>query len=89
MGNGELVAHWLASIVRDEVRAGLERVYADAAAAIAERGLACWASGRCCNFGKAGHRLYVTGLEAAYTVSRLPGVAVPPDLRPSGQPVGC
>ena len=35
------------------------------------RGPACWASGRCCSFEKAGHRLYVTGLEAAYTISRL------------------
>jgi len=33
------------------------------------RGPACWASGRCCNFANAGHRLYVTGLEAAYAVS--------------------
>lgn len=38
---------------------------------IAARGPACWASGRCCNFRQAGHRLYVTGLEAAFTVSRL------------------
>jgi Fe-S-cluster containining protein len=38
---------------------------------IEARGPACWASGRCCSFEKAGHRLYVTGLEAAYTVSRL------------------
>ncbi len=34
-------------------------------------GPACWASGRCCNFAKSGHLLYVTGLEAAYTISRL------------------
>lgn len=48
----------------------LERVYSAAAGAIAERGPACWASGRCCNFEKAGHHLYVTGLEAAYCVAR-------------------
>lgn len=39
--------------------------------AIAARGPACWASGRCCRFEQFGHRLYVTGLEAALTVVRL------------------
>jgi len=56
---------------RPEVVAGLEAVFAHAAAAIEARGPACWASGRCCNFESAGHRLYTTGLEAAYTVVRL------------------
>ncbi|MDA1007713.1 MAG: hypothetical protein O2800_01730 [Planctomycetota bacterium] len=31
----------------------------------------CLASGRCCRFDQFGHRLYVTGLEAAIVVSRL------------------
>ena len=78
MGNGEWARHWLDAIAREDVRASLERVYADAAAAIAERGPACWASGRCCNFAKAGHKLYVTGLEAAYTIAQLPGATSPP-----------
>lgn len=51
--------------------AELEAIYAEAGREIARRGPACWASGRCCNFAKAGHRLYVTGLEAAYCVARL------------------
>lgn len=63
-----LARHWLDAAARPEVRRDLEAVYADAARAIAERGPACWASGRCCNFEKAGHLLYVSGLEAAYTV---------------------
>lgn len=46
----------------------LEAVYVMAREAIEARGPACWASGRCCNFEKTGHRLYCTGLEAAYTV---------------------
>lgn len=66
---------WMDAVRRADVRAGLEAVYARASAEIAKRGPACWASGRCCNFDKAGHRLYVTGLEAAYTLLRLPEVA--------------
>ena len=50
--------------------ARLEAIYADAARAVAERAPACWASGRCCNFDAFGHRLYTTGLEAAYCVDR-------------------
>jgi Fe-S-cluster containining protein len=50
------------------VRERLEAVYVMAREAIEARGPACWASGRCCNFEKTGHRLYCTGLEAAYTV---------------------
>lgn len=56
----------------------LELVFADVAKAIESRGPACWASGRCCNFEKVGHRLYVTALEAAYTLSKLP-----PERRPT------
>lgn len=64
----KLVQGWLEAVSRAEVRAELEAVFAAAAEAIAARGPACWASGRCCNFEKTGHLLYVTGLEAAYTV---------------------
>ena len=71
----ELREHWLKAIERAEVRSGLESVYEAAAVEIAARGPACWASGRCCNFERTGHRLYVTGLEAAYTVSGLPQIA--------------
>jgi len=48
----------------------IEAVYADVALQVEARGPACWASGRCCNFEKAGHLLFVTGLEAAWTVLR-------------------
>lgn len=64
-----LAGQWLAAASRPDVRRALEAVYADAAREIAGRGPACWASGRCCNFEKTGHLLYVTGLEAAYTVA--------------------
>lgn len=52
------------------VTAELEAIYARVGQEIAERGPACWASGRCCNFRKAGHDLFVTLLEAAYCVQR-------------------
>lgn len=70
-GRRELVDHWLESLRDPRVESGLEKVYAQATEAIRERGPACWASGRCCNFKAAGHRLYVTGLEAAYCLVRV------------------
>jgi Fe-S-cluster containining protein len=70
---GEIAAarQWLRAVDRDDVRAALEGVYARIGEEIARRGPVCWASGRCCNFEKTGHRLYVTGLEAAYCVRGL------------------
>lgn len=35
---------------------------------VVSRGPVCWASGRCCKFDEFGHRLYVTGLEAAWAM---------------------
>lgn len=64
-------ADWLRAAAAGVVAQELEGIYARCAEAIAARGPACWASGRCCNFEAAGHLLYVTGLEAAYTVARL------------------
>jgi len=80
---GSLADHWLRAAARETIATALEGVYADAAAAIASRGPACWASGRCCNFEKTGHRLYVTGLEAAYCLAKLPTVSAGPALTPS------
>jgi Fe-S-cluster containining protein len=73
------VAAWRAA-ARDPVVAGrLESIYADIASEVAARGPSCWASGRCCNFERTGHRLYVTGLEAAYAVAHLdPAKGHPP-----------
>jgi Fe-S-cluster containining protein len=62
---------WQRAADDSAIAAELEAVYAMVADQIEARGPACWASGRCCNFDAAGHRLYVTGLEAAYTVARL------------------
>jgi Fe-S-cluster containining protein len=62
---------WLNAIARPSLAASLEGVYVFIADQVEARGPACWASGRCCNFRDAGHRLYTTGLEAAYCVARL------------------
>jgi Fe-S-cluster containining protein len=66
-----LARAWLDAARDPRVAAELEAVYQMIADQIEARGPACWASGRCCNFEKTGHRLYVTGLEAAYTVARV------------------
>lgn len=62
---------WLTAAADPIIARELESVFAATAAEIEARGPACWASGRCCNFEKTGHRLYVTGLEAAYAIGRL------------------
>jgi Fe-S-cluster containining protein len=67
----ELVAAWLRVVEHPAVLAELEAIYDYTAAAIESRRPICTASGRCCRFESWGHRLYVTGLETAYTVSRL------------------
>lgn len=71
---------WLAAARDPGVAFELEAVYQMIADQVEARGPACWASGRCCNFEKAGHRLYVTGLEAAYTIARLESPLPPADL---------
>jgi len=74
MNEDVLIARrWIAHARREGVVARLEAIYADVAGEIEARSPACWASGRCCNFEKAGHLLYVTGLEAAYTLARHAG----------------
>ncbi len=73
-------AGWFAAARDPLIRAELESIYAAARAAIAARGPACWASGRCCRFATAGHRLYTTGLETAYALAHAPpGIALTPD----------
>lgn len=62
---------WVEAARDDGVVSALERIYDEVARAVEERGPACWASGRCCHFERAGHRLYVTGLEAAITLRRV------------------
>ncbi|MGD9689985.1 MAG: hypothetical protein AB7K52_10070 [Phycisphaerales bacterium] len=59
---------WRAALDRPGVSGELEALFTLVADQISLRGPACWASGRCCNFEAFGHRLFVTGLEAAWVV---------------------
>jgi Fe-S-cluster containining protein len=74
-GAERLAAAWLRGVRDPAVVAELEAIYQYVADATEARRPVCRASGRCCKFEEWGHRLYVTGLEAAYTVSRLSGAA--------------
>lgn len=66
----EFVSMWKDAVEQSAVVLELETIFERTAAAIVERGPACWASGRCCNFDATGHRLYVTGLETAYAIGK-------------------
>lgn len=68
----QFVPAWLAAARDPDTAAELEAVYTLVADATELRRPVCNASGRCCNFKAWDHRLYVTGLEAAYTWARLP-----------------
>jgi Fe-S-cluster containining protein len=69
--NTSIVGAWRTAASNPETAAELEAIYQMIADQVEARGPACWASGRCCKFEKTGHRLYVTGLEAAYTITKL------------------
>lgn len=51
-----------------QFRERMAALYADLEAQIAAHAPVCWNRGHCCNFGRSGHRLYVTPLELAYFV---------------------
>lgn len=69
------VAAWRAAASDALVSQEIEWIYGEIARAVQSQRPVCWTSGRCCHFEKTGHRLYVTGLEAAWTVHRLPPAA--------------
>ena len=61
----QLRSLWEHAAANEAIATAVRTIYDDVAQQVAQRGPACWASGRCCNFEAFGHRLYVTGLEAA------------------------
>lgn len=67
----DLARQWLAAAHRPEIDNQLQAIYQLIADQVAARAPVCVASGRCCNFESYGHRLYVTGLEAAWCVNQL------------------
>lgn len=68
-------AAWRAAVATPTVDADIRRLYADLDAAVQQRGPTCWTSGKCCNFDAYGHRLYVTGLEIAWVLEQVSGLA--------------
>ncbi|MGA2265810.1 MAG: YkgJ family cysteine cluster protein [Phycisphaerae bacterium] len=72
-GRALLPAEQVAACRADEgfLRA-LRNLYAAADTAVAVRGLACKACGACCDFARAGHRLYVSTGELALLVQTPP-----------------
>lgn len=54
-------------------RERMAALYAELDAEIAAHSPVCWNRGLCCNFGRTGHRLYVTALELAYFVRERDG----------------
>lgn len=69
--DASVVSAWRAAARDEGVAAEIDAIHAYVAAMVESRGPACWASGRCCNFDAAGHRLFTTGLETACVLSRL------------------
>lgn len=70
----QIVQSWLTACApHTPVSRALEAIYQHVHTETIARQPLCQASGRCCNFEKHGHRLYVTGIEAAYMFARLEG----------------
>ncbi|MEO0475571.1 MAG: hypothetical protein AAF085_06325 [Planctomycetota bacterium] len=64
---------WYEAAAREVIDHAIRGLYDELGLAVAERRPVCNASGRCCRFEEYGHRLYVTGLEIAWFLSRLSG----------------
>jgi len=62
---------WIGAVRTQSVAHELEAIFDLIVRAIDARAPVCEQSGRCCRFRSFGHDLFVTGLEVAYTLSRL------------------
>lgn len=82
-------SEWLAAACNPAIAAELEGVYAYIQAQVESRAPVCEQSGRCCNFEEYQHRLYVTGLEAAYTLKRLESPLVNAEISAARERGGC
>jgi Fe-S-cluster containining protein len=87
--NSQHVQAWRAAANSEPIIAELEAVYAYIQAQVECRRPLCTQSGNCCRFEEYQHRLYVTGLEAAYTVQRLPQPITSPAIQEAKQRGGC
>lgn len=80
---------WLAAAADAQISGELELVYERIARAVDARRPVCDQSGRCCRFEEWGHRLYVTGLEAAYLLTRLEKPLAPGEIERAREAGGC
>jgi Fe-S-cluster containining protein len=85
----EAARGWLLAARDDFLCAELEAVYDEVRRETERQKPVCVSSGRCCRFEEYGHRLYVTGLEAAYTLARLPSALTPDELEAAHAAGGC
>lgn len=67
----ELVRAWFDAAQQPAIDRAIRALYEDIRLAIDERQPRCVASGRCCHFERFDHRLFVTGLEAAWCLARV------------------
>ena len=74
---------------RPDVRDAVLRIYNDFQQQINARQPLCSASGRCCNFDRYGHRLYVTTIELATFLHQLneSGMTIPDATDPATCPL--
>lgn len=68
---GTLV-RWLELCRAPQIDAALIALHDEIAGRTSAAGPVCTASARCCDFARFGHDLFVTGLEVAWTLDRIP-----------------
>ncbi len=84
-----LVDQWRIAAADVQIAGELELIYEHIAREVAVFKPRCDATGRCCHFQAWGHRLYVTGLEAAYVIERLDQPLKQSELQSAQQQGGC
>lgn len=65
------VARWLEQARDARIAGEIEAIHLEVAAAIDRERPLCLASGHCCHFGRFGHDLFVTAIEAAWSVNAM------------------
>lgn len=63
---------WLAASRTAGVDAAITQLHREIAQRVRDAAPVCTASARCCDFRATGHDLFVTGLEVAWTLDRIP-----------------
>lgn len=71
MHERDLIEAWRRGAREPAIADLIDDLHARARHEIERESPACVASGRCCRFDEFGHRLFVTGLEAALTLERV------------------